>query len=94
MPLSVAPELPTILVKKEAFERAALVRSELDAVFNLTDAEFRVEGGLIAIGPLPSDDMLGPMIEYLEERGLAYFDDFFELSGNWPRWLGLFAMAL
>ena len=23
--------------------------------------------------------------------GLTYFDDFFELSGNWPEWLKLFA---
>lgn len=93
MPLSVKSDLPTVFVRKEAFERGALVRSDIDAVFNLTDAEFRVEGGLIAIGPLPSDDMLGPMIEYFEERGLVYYDDVFELSGNWPAWLKLYAMS-
>jgi hypothetical protein len=27
----------------------------------------------------------------LEQAGLTYFDDFFELSGNWPDWLQLFA---
>ena len=28
----------------------------------------------------------------LDERlGLAYYDDFFELSGNWPEWLSVFA---
>ncbi len=92
MPLAVTDGLPTVFVKKEAFERAGLPRSEIDSRFNLTDAEFRVEGSLIAIGPLASDDMIGPMFEYLEEKGLAYFDDVFELSGNWPGWIRLFAM--
>ncbi len=92
MPLQVATGLPTILIRKEAFERESLSRSEMDQRFNLTDAEFRVEGGLIAIGPLPSDEMIGPVIAYLEENGLAYFDDVFELSGNWPEWVHLFSM--
>ena len=26
-----------------------------------------------------------------ESSGLVYFDDFFELSGNWPDWLTLYA---
>lgn len=92
MPLAVSEGLPTVFLRKDAFEAAGLVRSEIDARFNLTDAEFRVEGGLIAIGPLPSEDMIGPMLDYLEEKGLIYFDDVFELSGNWPPWVRLFAM--
>ena len=92
MPLQVPPGLPTILIRKDAFERENLVRSEIDERFNLTDSEFRVEGGLVMIGPLPSDEMLGPMLEYLEEKGLEYYDDVFELSGNWPDWVRLFAM--
>ena len=68
-------------------------RSEIDAKYNLTDAEFRIEADLIAIGPLPSDDDLPLIIADLESRGLAYFDDFFELSGNWPQWLALFAQS-
>lgn len=92
MPISVSAGLPTLFVKKEAFERSGLTRADIDARFNLTDVEFRVEGGLIAIGPLPSDDMVGPLAEYLEDRGLAYFDDVVELSGNWPQWLRLYAM--
>lgn len=93
MPLSVRAGLPVLFIRKEAFERASLIRSEIDDQFNLTDAEFRVEKGLVAIGPLPSDEMIGPMIEYLEQKGVAYFDDMFELSGNWPEWLQLFAMS-
>jgi hypothetical protein len=93
MPLSVSSGLPTLFIDKRAFERAALVRSEIDATFNLTDAEFVVEGNLIAIGPLPSDEMVGPMVEYFEEKGLVYYDDMFELSGNWPEWLRLYAMS-
>ena len=43
------------------------------------------------MGPLPSDDMLPELIADLEQNGLVYFDDFFELSGNWPEWLMLYA---
>jgi hypothetical protein len=93
MPLAAQNGLPTVFVRRTAFERQSLVRSDIDARFNLTDAEFRVEGNLIAIGPLPSDDMIAPLIEYLEEKGLIYFEDFFELSGNWPEWLRLVAVA-
>lgn len=93
MPLSVLSGLPTVFIRKNAFESASLSRAEIDAAFNLTDAEFRVEGNLIAIGPLPSDEMVGPMVEYLENKGVVYYDDFFELSGNWPEWLRLFAMT-
>ena len=49
-----------------------------------------MEGNLVVIGPLPSDDLIGPITDYLEEAGLAYFDDFFELSGNWPEWLRIY----
>ena len=92
MPLAVIEGLPTIFIRKEAYERAGLVRSEIDSRFNLTDAEFKVEGNLISIGPLPSDEMVGPVLEYFESNGLVYFDDVFEMSGNWPGWLRLFAM--
>ena len=93
MPLSVSSGLPTLFISKQAFERASLARSEIDATFNLTDAEFSVEGNLIAIGPLPSEDMIGPMVEYLEGKGIVYYDDMFELSGNWPDWLRLYARS-
>ncbi len=92
MPLQVAAGLPTVIIRKEAFEAANLLRPEIDARFNLTDAEFQVEGNLVAIGPLPSDEMLGPLIDYLEEKGLSYYDDVFEMSGNWPDWLRLYVM--
>jgi hypothetical protein len=92
LPLTVRAGLPTILIRKDAFERSGVARSEIDSLFNLTDEEFRVEGGLIAIGPLPSDDMLGLVVAFFEERGLVYYEEFFELSGNWPEWLRLYAM--
>lgn len=82
-----------MFVRRVAFERECLERSLIDARFNLTDQEFRVEGDLVAIGPLPSDDMVGDMIAELELCGLHYFEDFFELSGNWPDWLKLHASA-
>ena len=31
--------------------------------------------------------------EFRVEHGLVYFDDFFEMSGNWPDWLSVFTLA-
>ncbi len=93
MPLTISANLPTVLVRKISFDSNGLTRLELDTAFNLTDAEFRVEDQLIAIGPLPNEDTLPELISFLEEKGLVYFDDFFELSGNWPEWLALYARS-
>lgn len=93
MPLPIPEGRPIVLIRREAFERERLERQLIDQRFNLTDQEFRMEGDLIALGPLPSDDMLSEMLAELELAGLRYFDDFFELSGNWPEWLKLFAAA-
>ena len=93
MPLAVSPGAPTLLLRKRAFERAGLTRAALDQRLNLTDDEFRTEGPLIAIGPLHGESALGELIDELEALGLAYFDDFFELSGNWPEWLRLLVMS-
>ena len=84
---------PSLLIRKDAYEQRGLIRADLDARLNLTDEEFRVEGKVIVIGPLPSDDLIAPAVNYLEEAGLVYFDDFFELSGNWPEWLSLYVMS-
>ena len=54
MPIAVPAGLPSIFIRKEAFERSGLARSEIDQRFNLTDAEFRVEGALVVVGVLSS----------------------------------------
>ena len=91
MPIRVTHDQPTVFIRQLAFEEKGLSRSAIDERYTLTDQEFRVEAGLIAIGPLPSADLVTTMIEDLEQNGLTYFDDFFELSGNWPEWLTLHA---
>jgi hypothetical protein len=91
MPLELSHGRAVVLIRQSAFERNGLTRTVIDERFNLTDEEFRVEDGLIALGPLPSDDMLADLIDAMENSGLVYFDDFFELSGNWPDWLTLYA---
>ncbi len=93
MPLRIEGTAPTLLIRKDAFERAELTRRQFDEVLNLTDEEFRVEGPLIAVGPLVGEDTISGIIEALEEAGLVYFDDFFELSGNWPEWLRVFVQG-
>jgi len=94
MPLEIHPNAPTMLVRKSAFERAGLVRAHFDARYNLTPDEFRVEGEMIAIGPLYDEEALGALTGELESLGLIYFEDFAELSGNWPAWLTIFARGV
>jgi hypothetical protein len=91
MPLELSHGRAVVLIRQSSFEHNGLTRNAIDERYNLTDAEFRVEDGLIALGPLPSEDMLTELIEDLENSGLVLFDDFFELSGNWPDWLTLYA---
>lgn len=91
MPLPIAPGQPTLFITKAAFERVGLVRSAIDDRLGLTDDEFRVEGALIAIGPIHDDDGFEALMGDLEHLGLVYFDDYFELSGNWPEWLAVYA---
>lgn len=93
MPIRLDSTAPTLLIRKEAFERAELTRRQFDEALNLTDEEFRVEGQLIAVGPLVGEDAISGLIDVLEDAGLVYFDDFFELSGNWPEWLTVFTQA-
>jgi hypothetical protein len=92
MPMAVAADHPTLFIRKTAFERTGLTRAALDERLNLTADEFRVEGELVAVGPIRDEGALGDLISELEGLGLEYFDEFFELSGNWPHWLRLFAM--
>jgi hypothetical protein len=91
MALELAHDHAVILIRQTAFERSGITRSAIDERYNLTADEFRVEEGLVLLGPLPSDDMLAELIADLEQNGLVYFDDFFELSGNWPEWLMIYA---
>jgi hypothetical protein len=93
MPLPLPADAPTLLFRKEAFERAELSRAAFDQWLNLTPEEFRVEGTLIAVGPIYDADALQALISALEDKGLVYFDDFFEMSGNWPEWMTLIAMS-
>ncbi len=93
MPITVAAGQPVVCIRRAAFEEAGLTRVALDERFNLTPDEFTVEAALIVIGPLANDDLLTDLITALESAGLTYFEDFFELSGNWPEWLRLYVMV-
>jgi hypothetical protein len=95
MPLPISTGAPTLFIRRAAYESSGLTRAAIDERLGLTPDEFRVEGDLIAIGPIygSDGDALGQLIAELEGMGLAYFDDFFELTGNWPDWIKLLAMA-
>lgn len=93
MPLPIAQGVPTLFFRREAYERSGIERAALDARLGLTDAEFRVEGMLVAIGPIYDVEALGTLVDELEAMGLTYYDDFFEMSGSWPEWLAVLAGA-
>jgi hypothetical protein len=80
-------------VRRDPFERAGLSREAIDRALVLTPDEFRVERDLVVIGPIYDDDGLVALVQLFEGSGLNYFDDFFEMSGNWPEWLSLFSMS-
>ena len=87
MPLPVTHGVPTLFIRRAAYERAGIARATLDERLGLTDAEFQVDGELVALGPIYDVDALGTLVDELEGAGLAYYEDFFELSGSWPEWL-------
>jgi hypothetical protein len=93
MALHVPAGAPLLFIRKNAFDRSGLSRAAIDERLRLTADEFRVERDLIAIGPIPAAADLQSLFEELEGLGLVYFDDFFELSGNWPEWLRLYASS-
>lgn len=92
--LDVTQGVPTLFFRRQSYERAGLARASLDTRLGLTDAEFRVDGDLVALGPIYDAEALGALIDELESAGLTYYDDFFELSGSWPEWLVLSARTL
>jgi len=91
--LDVTQGVPTLFFRRQAYERAGLTRAELDARLGLTDAEFRVESELVALGPIYDVDALGALLDELEGAGLVYYEDYFELSGSWPEWLSVAVRA-
>jgi hypothetical protein len=93
MPLSLGHAASSLLIRREAYERADIARAAIDLRLNLTPDEFRVEGNLVVIGPVHDAEALQRLTDDLDGLGLVYFDDFFEMSGNWPEWLDLFAVA-
>ncbi|MEX2180598.1 MAG: hypothetical protein WD771_01015 [Gemmatimonadaceae bacterium] len=92
MPLPLAGNAPTLLIRRDAFAAAQLNRATIDDWLQLTPEEFRVEGAVIAVGPIHDTEGLQALVVALEDRGLVYFDDFFEMSGNWPDWVSFLAM--
>lgn len=93
MALAIPTGAPTLFIRRAAYESSGISRAQLDERLSLTPDEFRVEGDLIVLGPIYGEDgaALGEFISELESLGLVYFDDFFELSGNWPEWLKIHA---
>jgi hypothetical protein len=93
MPLPISAGAPTLVIRREVYEKTNLARSAIDAKLGLTADEFRVEGDLVVIGPVFDTEAFAALLEELETLGLVFYDDFFELSGNWPEWISVLAAA-
>jgi hypothetical protein len=83
-----------LFIRKSAYERTGLVRAAIDTRLGLTPDEFRVENEVVAIGPIYDTEAFSALVDDLEKIGLTYYDDFFELTGNWPDWLAVFIGAV
>jgi len=94
MPIALSLGYPSLLLRRSAFEKAGLTRTLLDERLGLGPDEFTVEGDLICIGPVHDDEAFQGLLVELESLGLVSFDDFFDLGGNWPPWLALYAMSV
>ena len=92
MALPIAGDAPSLCIRRAAYEQSGLVRADIDARLGLTADEFRVERDLIVIGPIYGV-ALTEFFDELEKVGLRYHDDYFELPGNWPDWLKLYAAS-
>ena len=66
MPLRIPESASSLVIRRQAFERANLVRAEIDALLELTDEEFRVEGDIVAVGPVFDAEALSELIAELE----------------------------
>jgi hypothetical protein len=93
MPTPLSHDHSTVIIRREAYEAAHIVRAAIDTGLGLTDEEFRVDGSLVFIGPIHDAAAVPDLIAALESAGLIWFDDFFEMSGSWPPWLALIADA-
>ena len=93
MPLPLRAGASTLIVRKDAFERSGITRPQIDRVLVLTDNEFRVEKGIIAIGPIYDDKGLVALVDAFEAAGLEYEVDYCELSGGWPEWVNVLVMG-
>jgi hypothetical protein len=87
MPMPVRAGAPTLLFRRQSYETSGLVRAAIDERLGLTPDEFRVEGEVVAVGPIYDAEAFAGLLDDLERLGLSVYDDFFELSGNWPDWL-------
>ena len=90
MALPIAGQAPSLCIRRAAYERSGLTRAAIDTRLGLTPEEFRVEGDLVVVGPI-HEASLDDLFSELDTLGLRYYDDYFELSGNWPDWLHVYA---
>jgi hypothetical protein len=93
MPQEIPAGQSILFIRRDAYERTGITRQSIDHRLGLTADEFRVEGQLVMIGPIPDDTALRDILDDLEDTGLVYFEDYFELSGNWPSWIRLFVAS-
>jgi hypothetical protein len=93
MPVTIRSGAPTLLIKRASYERSGLARAAIDERLGLTADEFRVDGDLVIIGPVYDAEAFTTLLDELEQLGLVYYEDYFELSGNWPDWLTVLAAS-
>ena len=54
-----------LIIRREAYERTGIARQSIDERLNLTPDEFRVDGRLVMIGPIPDDAGIHELLDDL-----------------------------
>jgi len=75
-----------IVIRQAALAAHGLTRADLFRVFE-TDQPLGENDGLISFGPCFGPDACNEFISRLQDLGLVYVDDFFDLALDHPEWL-------
>ncbi|WP_155634017.1 hypothetical protein [Burkholderia cepacia] len=74
-----------IVVRRKALEYKAVNLSSILVEFNFQNY-FDKSDEFVSLGPFFGGDAADDCMRSLEKLGLAYIDDFFIFTGDFPRW--------
>jgi hypothetical protein len=74
-----------MVVRLASLSERGITLEELLAALEAS-APFDINDEIASFGPHFGGEALGALVRRLSDLGLEYFDDFFESSGDFPKW--------